>query len=43
MTSDDGLDIGTSGVAVGDLLAVDMDSDYQVDDIYFGTYGGSGA
>ncbi|MEK6622088.1 MAG: hypothetical protein AABZ13_06360, partial [Planctomycetota bacterium] len=37
MTSDDGLDIGTSGVAVGDLLAVDMDSDYQVDDIYFGT------
>jgi len=43
MTSDDGLDIGTSGVAVGDLLAVDMDTDYQVDDIYFGTYGGSGA
>ena len=43
MTSDDGIDIGTSGVAVGDLLAVDMDSDYQVDDIYFGTYGGSGA
>ena len=25
------------------MLAVDMDSDYQVDDIYFGTYGGSGA
>ena len=43
MTSDDGLDIGASGVAVGDMLAVDMDSDYQVDDIYFGTYGGTGA
>jgi hypothetical protein len=38
-----GLDIGASGVAVGDMMAVDMDSDYQVDDIYFGTYGGSGA
>ena len=34
-----GLDIGASGVAVGDMMAVDMDSDYQVDDIYFGTYG----
>ena len=43
MTSDDGLDIGASGVAVGDMMAVDMDSDYQVDDIYFGTYGGTGA
>lgn len=34
---------GTSGVAVGDMMAVDYDSDYQVDDIYFGTYGGTGA
>lgn len=31
------------GVAVGDMTAVDFDSDYQVDDIYFGTYGGTGA
>ena len=23
-------------------MAVDYDSDYQVDDIYFGTYGGTG-
>lgn len=37
------LPLGASGVAVGDLLAVDLDSDYQVDAIYFGTYGGSGA
>ncbi|MFA4829935.1 MAG: PilC/PilY family type IV pilus protein [Thermodesulfovibrionales bacterium] len=29
------------GVAVGDMMAVDYDSDYQVDDIYFGTYGGT--
>ncbi|MFA4829015.1 MAG: PilC/PilY family type IV pilus protein, partial [Thermodesulfovibrionales bacterium] len=35
------LDIGASGVAVGDMMAVDYDSDYQVDDIYFGTYGGT--
>lgn len=34
---------GVTGVAVGDMMAVDMDSDYQVDDIYFGTYGGTGA
>jgi Tfp pilus tip-associated adhesin PilY1 len=34
---------GATGVAVGDMMAVDMDSDYQVDDIYFGTYGGTGA
>ena len=38
----DGIDIGASNVAVGDLMAVDMDSDYQVDNIYFGTYGGAG-
>lgn len=31
------------GVAVGDMTAVDFDSDYQVDDVYFGTYGGTGA
>ncbi|MDP3014118.1 MAG: hypothetical protein Q8M92_07755, partial [Candidatus Subteraquimicrobiales bacterium] len=36
------LDIGASGVAVGDMTAVDFDSDYQVDNIYFGTYGGTG-
>ena len=34
---------GASGVAVGDFMSVDMDSDYQVDDLYFGTYGGTGA
>jgi hypothetical protein len=34
---------GASGVAVGDMMAVDMDSDYQVDAVYFGTYGGTGA
>lgn len=34
---------GATGVAVGDFMAVDMDSDYQVDVIYFGTYGGTGA
>ena len=33
---------GVTGVAVGDLMAVDIDSDYQVDAIYFGTYGGTG-
>lgn len=37
------IDIGASGVAVGDMLPIDFDSDYQVDDIYFGTYGGTGA
>ena len=25
------------------MTAVDFDSDYQVDDIYFGTHGGTGA
>ena len=29
------------GVAVGDMMPVDLDSDYKVDDIYFGTYGGT--
>ncbi len=38
-----GIDTGLSGVAFGDIMAVDMDSDYQIDDIYFGTYGGTGA
>lgn len=37
------LDVGVSGVAVGDMMAVDMDNDYQVDDVYFGTYGGTGS
>ncbi len=36
------LPTGTTGIAVGDMMAVDFDSDYQVDDIYFGTYGGTG-
>ncbi|MEW6067331.1 MAG: hypothetical protein AB1610_03425 [Nitrospirota bacterium] len=30
-----------TGVAIGDMMAVDMDDDYQVDDIYFGTYTGT--
>jgi len=34
-----GKDIPISNSAVGDLLAADLDSDYQVDDVYFGTYG----
>ena len=32
-------EIPTANSAVGDLLAADIDSDYQVDDVYFGTYG----
>ena len=36
------LSTGVSGAAVGDLMAVDMDKDYQVDDVYFGTYSGVG-
>lgn len=36
---------GQTGVAVGDFLATDLDyptGDYQVDDLYFGTYGDTG-
>lgn len=40
---ENGIDTGLSGVAFGDMMAVDIDSDNQVDDIYFGTYKGTGA
>lgn len=33
----------STGTAVGDMMAVDYDKDYQVDAIYFGTYGGTGS
>lgn len=36
------LDTNLPGYAIGDILATDIDSDYQVDDLYFGTYGLSG-
>ncbi len=36
------IDTGLYGYAIGDLMAVDMDLDYNVDAIYFGTYRGSG-
>jgi hypothetical protein len=36
------IDTGLSGYAIGDILSTDLDSDYQVDDLYFGTYGLSG-
>lgn len=38
------IDAAVTGAAVGNILSVDLDngsSDYQTDDLYFGTYGGS--
>lgn len=38
------IDASITDVAVGDILAADLDggtNDYQVDDLYFGTYGGT--
>lgn len=40
------IDSTISDVAVGDILATDLDggsNDYQTDDLYFGTYGGTNA
>ncbi len=37
----DGINLGVSGVAVGDIMATDLDGDYQVDDLYFGTFNNS--
>jgi hypothetical protein len=37
------IDTGLNGYAIGDIMAVDMDSDYNVDDLYFGTYKGTGS
>jgi len=40
------IDSTVTNVAVGDILAADLDSgsnDYQTDDLYFGTYGGTNA
>lgn len=36
------IDLGVANSAVGDILSTDLDGDYQVDDLYFGTYGLSG-
>lgn len=36
------IDLGVSNVAIGDMLATDMDGDYNVDALYFGTYSGTG-
>lgn len=33
-----GINLGAANVAVGDILATDLDGDYQVDALYFGSY-----